>query len=117
MRSPLSVTLAAATLPAAGSAATGSSLMSAVADVQPSEIAPGFGYPPDSPCFHICAKTGDAYLPRSSGAPDAAQYALQNAPQGSAVGSRVFWDCYRDRVSTAVLSNPHTREHLARWHL
>jgi hypothetical protein len=33
------------------------------------------------------------------------------------VGGRVFWDCYRDLVSTVVLINPHTGEHLAQWNL
>jgi hypothetical protein len=29
----------------------------------------------------------------------------------------VFWDCYRDLVSTVVLINPRTGEHLAQWDL
>ncbi|HEY5151185.1 MAG TPA: hypothetical protein VIJ23_15470 [Mycobacterium sp.] len=49
-------------------------------------------------------------------APQAAA-ALQNAPQGSTVGGRVFWDCYRDLVSNVVLVNPRTGEHLAQWNL
>lgn len=108
-----------------------------------SEIPPGFGYPPRPPrqqvyaatvtvhavtvpnpaamatvfSFRGVTPTGDAYLPRNSDAPDALQYALQNAPQGSTVGGRVFWDCYRDLVSTVVLLNPRTGEHLAQWNL
>lgn len=108
-----------------------------------SEVPPGFGYPPRSPRQQVWASvvavhavtvpnpaamstvfsfrgvtpTGDAYLPRNSDAPDALQYALQNAPQGSTVGGRVFWDCYRDLVSVVVLINPRTGEHLAQWNL
>ena len=29
----------------------------------------------------------------------------------------MFWDCYRDLVSTVVLINPRTGEHLAQWDL
>lgn len=114
-----------------------------VAAPVPSEIPPGFGYPPRWPrqqvysaavtvhartvpnpaamamvfSFRGVTPTGDAYLPRNSDAPDALQYALQNAPQGATVGGRVFWDCYRDLVSTVVLINPRTGEHLAQWNL
>lgn len=59
----------------------------------------------------------DAYLPRNSDAPDALQYALQKAPQGTLVSGRVFWDCYRDLVSNVVLINPRTGDHLAQWNL
>jgi hypothetical protein len=114
-----------------------------VTPVVPSDIPPGFGYPPHSPrqqlfsstvaihavavpnpsvmaptfSFRGVTPTGDAYLPRNSDAPDALQYAMQNAPQGSTVGGRVFWDCYRDLVSTVVLINPRTGEHLAQWNV
>ena len=114
-----------------------------VTAVVPSDVPPGFGYPPHSPrqqlysttvavhavavpnpsvmatmfSFRGVTPTGDAYLPRNTDAPDALQYALQNAPQGSTVGGRVFWDCYRDLVSTVVLINPRTGEHLAQWNL
>ena len=63
--------------------------------------------------FRGVTSTGDAYLPRNSDAPDALQYAMQNAPQRSTVGGRVFWDCYRHLVPTVVLINPRTGEHLA----
>ena len=56
-----------------------------------------------------------AYLPRKSDAPDALQYAMRHAPRGSTVGGRVFWECYRDLVSTVVLINPRIAEHLAQW--
>ncbi|MCV7218766.1 hypothetical protein H7J51_26260 [Mycobacterium crocinum] len=163
MRSLLSVVLAVLALVAVGSVAPAAAVDApigrlgdtlrvqtngiiadvTVTDIQPSDVPPGFGYPPHSPRFQIYSgtvvvrpiavpnpsvlattfsfrgvtQTGDAYLPRNSDAPDALQYALQNAPQGSTVGGRVFWDCYRDLVSTVVLINPHTGEHLAQWNL
>jgi len=114
-----------------------------VTDVVPTDIPPGFGYPPHAPrqqlysatvaihavtvpnpsvmatmfSFRGVTPTGDAYLPRNSDAPDALQYAILNAPQGSTVGGRVFWDCYRDLVSTVVLINPRSGEHLAQWNV
>jgi hypothetical protein len=71
-----------------------------VSSVLPSDVPPGFGDPPRPPR-------------RNSDAPDA----LQNAPQGTLVSGRVFWDCYRDLVSNVVLINPRSGEHLAQRNL
>ena len=114
-----------------------------VLSVEPSEIPPGFGYPPRPPrhqvwkakvavqavrvpnpyamaktfIFNGVTATGDAYQPRNSDAPEALQYGLQNAPEGSAVGGFVYWDCYRDLVSNVVLTNRQTGVRLAQWNL
>jgi len=111
--------------------------------VEPSEIPPGFGYPPRPPrqqvwkakivvqavrvpnprqmltsfIFNGVTPTADAYQPRHTDAPDALQYALLNAPEGSTVGGYVFWDCYRDLVSNVVLTNKQTGLRLAQWNL
>ncbi|WP_445169867.1 DUF1942 domain-containing protein [Mycolicibacterium sp. Dal123E01] len=164
MRSLLSAALAVLTLLTVGATAPASAVVDApigrigdtlrvqsggivadvtVTNVAPTDIPPGFGYPPHAPrqqlysatvaihavmvpnpsvmatmfSFRGVTPTGDAYLPRNSDAPDALQYAILNAPQGSTVGGRVFWDCYRDLVSTVVLINPRSGEHLAQWNL
>ena len=114
-----------------------------VLSVEHSDIPPGFGNPPRPPrqqvwkakvvvqavrvpnpyqmavsfVFNGVTPTGDAYQPRNTDAPDALQYGLQNAPQGSTVGGYVFWDCYRDLVSNVVLTNKQTGEHLGQWNL
>ena len=108
-----------------------------------SEIPPGFGYPPRSPrrqvwksqvavqavqvpnpyvmaasfWFRGVTLTGDAYEPRNSDAPDALQYGLQNAPQGSTVAGWVYWDCYRDLVTNVVLVDKQTGTRLAQWNM
>jgi hypothetical protein len=115
----------------------------AVNNVLPSDVPPGFGYPPRLPrlqvyraqvtvhavrvpnpyamavkfTFRGVTPTGDSYLSRTSDAPDALQYALQNAPQGSTVSGGVWWDCYRDLVSNVVLLDPLSGTHLAQWNL
>lgn len=165
MRRCLSILLAAATIlafgvgaaPVAGAAGTaigriGDTLRvennGVVADVTvlapvPSEIPPGFGYPPRSPrkqvwksqvvvqakqvpnpyvmavsfWFRGVTPTGDAYEPRNSDAPDALQFGLQNAPQGSTVAGWVYWDCYRDLVTNVVLVDKKTGIRLAQWNM
>ncbi len=112
-----------------------------VNSVLPSDIPPGFGYPPRWPraqvwraqititavsvpapysmaskfAFRGATQTGDAYPERHNDAPDALQYALLNAPQGSTVSGGVWWDCYRDLVSTVVMIDAKSGEHLAQW--
>ena len=112
-------------------------------NVLPSDIPPGWGYPPRWPrsdvwraqiavtavtvpsahsmaskfAFHGNTQTGDSYIARNTDAPDALQYALLNAPQGSTVAGGVFWDCYRDLVSNVVLIDAKTGYHLAQWNL
>ena len=80
-----------------------------VHDVLPSDVPPGFGYPPRAPRYQVyranvtvhavempvpyamglsfsfkgVTPTGDAYEPRNSDSPDALQYALLNVPAGS----------------------------------
>ncbi|MEO3757569.1 hypothetical protein ABGB19_04640 [Mycobacterium sp. B14F4] len=114
-----------------------------VHSVDPSPIPPGFGYPPRPPrnqvwrawvtvhpiqvptpyaqaitySFRGVTATGDAYEPRNTDAPDALQFALNNAPAGSTVSGAVFWDCYRDLVSNVVLIDKITGQHLAQWNV
>ena len=114
-----------------------------VESLAPSPIPPGFGYPPRPPRHQVwraqirvhpiqvptpyaqaityqfrgVTATGDAYEPRNTDAPDALQYALQNAPAGSTVSGGVWWDCYRDLVSNVVLIDKITGQHLAQWNL
>lgn len=114
-----------------------------VLSVEPSEIPPGFGYPPRPPrhqvwkakvavqaiqvpnphqigstfVFNGVTPTGDAYEPRKTDAPEALQFALLDAPNGSAVGGFVYWDCYRDLVSHVVLSDKRTGMRLAQWNV
>jgi hypothetical protein len=147
----------AVTAPAAGAADTvigrmGDTLrvefLGIVADVTvlppvPSEIPPGFGYPPRSPrqqvwksqvvvqakqmpvpyamgvsfWFRGVTPTGDAYEPRNSDAPDALQHGLLNAPAGSTVTGWVYWDCYRDLVTNVVLIDKKTGVRLAQWNM
>jgi hypothetical protein len=120
----------------------------AIADVTlisvlPSDIPPGFGYPPRWPrqevwraqiavtavqvpnpytmaqkfSFHGVTLTGDSYNPRSNDAPDALQYTLLGARQGATVAGGVWWDVYRDLVSSVVLIDAKTGYHLAQWDL
>jgi hypothetical protein len=112
-----------------------------VVSIEPSDVPPGWGYPTRSPhhqvyradvvvhavrvptpssmatvfAFRGVTLTGDAYEPRNSDAPDALQYALLNAPQGSTVGGAVFWDCYRDAPSSVLLVDRTSGLHLAQW--
>jgi hypothetical protein len=50
-------------------------------------------------------------------APDALDAALANAPAGSIVRGGVYWEAYRDPVSTVVLLDKKTGYHLAQWNL
>jgi hypothetical protein len=59
----------------------------------------------------------DAYKPRASDAPDALDNVLANAPNGAIVRGGVYWDAYRDLVSTVVLLDKKTGYHLAQWNL
>lgn len=59
----------------------------------------------------------DAYKPRPSDAPDALDNVLVNAPSGAIVRGGVYWDAYRDPVSTVVLLDKKTGYHLAQWNL
>ncbi len=59
----------------------------------------------------------DAYVPRASDAPDALDNVLVNAPNGASVRGAVYWDAYRDPVSTVVLLDKKTGYHLAQWNL
>jgi hypothetical protein len=56
---------------------------------------------------------GDAYKSRASDAPGA----LANVPTGSIVRGGVYWEAYRDPVSTVVLLDKKTGYHLAQWNL
>src|ERR1700759_633835 len=60
---------------------------------------------------------GDAYKARNSDAPDALDATLANAPTGSIVRGGVYWEAYRDPVSTVVLLDKKTGQHLAQWNL
>lgn len=114
-----------------------------VVSLEPSEVPPGFGYPPRAPRYQVwranvvvhpikvptpyaqaityqfrgVTATGDSYEPRNSDAPDALHAALNNAPAGSTVAGGVWWDCYRDLVANVVLVDKITGEHLAQWNL
>lgn len=114
-----------------------------VSSVLPSDIPPGWGYPPRWPrsevvraqitvtavdvptpyslssrlSFRGVTQTGDQYVPRSNDAPDALQYALLNVPQGATVSGGLWWDCYRDLVSNVVLIDTMTGFHLAQWNI
>ena len=114
-----------------------------VHDILPSDVPPGFGYPPRAPRYQVyradvtvhvvetpaavrvglsfdfkgVTPTGDAYEPRNSDAPDALQYAMLNMPHGATANGGVWWDCYRDLVSNVVLVDKKTGEHLAQWNV
>lgn len=60
---------------------------------------------------------GDAYKPRPSDAPDALDHSLTNTPAGATVRGGVYWDVYRDLVSTVILLDKKTGAHLAQWNL
>jgi hypothetical protein len=49
--------------------------------------------------------------------PVALDAALTNAPAGSIVRGGVYWEAYRDPVSTVVLLDKKTGYHLAQWNL
>jgi len=114
-----------------------------VASLAPSPIPPGFGSPPRPPRHEVwraevivhsiqvptpyaqaityqfrgVTATGDAYEPRNTDAPDALQFALNNAPAGSTVSGGVWWDCYRDLITNVVLIDKITGQHLAQWNV
>ncbi|HEY7051164.1 MAG TPA: DUF1942 domain-containing protein [Mycobacterium sp.] len=114
-----------------------------VVNVLPSDIPPGWGYPPRWPrqevwraqvtvtavsapapysmgkkfAFRGLTQTGDAYVARNTDAPDDLQLALLRAPQGATVSGGVWWDVYRDLVSNVVLVDPMSGQHLAQWNL
>ncbi|WP_413467025.1 hypothetical protein [Mycolicibacterium sp. 120270] len=114
-----------------------------VHDILPSEVPPGFGYPPRAPRYQVyranvtihvietpapyaagmafvfrgVTPTGDAYEPRNSDAPDALQYSILNLPPGATATGGVWWDCYRDLVSNVVLIDKKTGFHLAQWNV
>jgi hypothetical protein len=114
-----------------------------VNSLAPSPIPPGFGYPPRPPRHEVwrgqitvhpiqvptpyaqaityqfrgVTATGDAYEPRNTDAPDALQYALNNAPAGSTVSGGVWWDCYRDLITNVVLIDKISGVHLAQWNV
>lgn len=67
--------------------------------------------------FNGVTPFADAYKPRPSDAPDALDTALANAPQGATVRGGVYWEAYRDPVSTVVLLDRKTGQHLAQWNL
>lgn len=114
-----------------------------VHDIQPSDVPPGFGYPPRAPRYQVyraditihvvqtpapyavgiafsfkgVTPTGDAYEPRNSDAPDALQATSLNMPTGATANGGVWWDCYRDLVSNVVLVDKKTGFHLAQWNV
>ncbi|BBZ04903.1 hypothetical protein MCHIJ_43400 [Mycolicibacterium chitae] len=114
-----------------------------VRSIVPSEIPPGFGYPPRPPrhqvwkaevvvqavqvpnpyalatslVFNGVTPTGDAYQPRNSDGPEALKNTLNNAPQGSTVAGFVYWDCYRDLVSNVVITDKTSGIRLAQWNV
>jgi hypothetical protein len=114
-----------------------------VNSVGPSEVPPGFGFAPRGPAFKVESANitvhvikapnpfitsivfnfrgvnpiADAYDSRNSDAPDALQYALQNAPPGSTVTGNVWWDTYRDPITNVMLLDKVTGTHLAQWNL
>lgn len=67
--------------------------------------------------FNGVTPNADAYKPRASDAPDALDNVLVNAPNGAIVRGGVYWDAYRDPVTTVVLLDKKTGYHLAQWNL
>ncbi len=67
--------------------------------------------------FDGVTPNADAYVPRHTDAPDALDNVLVNAPNGAIVRGEVYWDAYRDPVSTVVLLDKKTGYHLAQWNL
>jgi hypothetical protein len=59
----------------------------------------------------------DAYKPKPNDAPDNLDNVLVNAPNGAIVRGEVYWDAYRDPVSTVILLDKKTGYHLAQWNL
>jgi hypothetical protein len=114
-----------------------------VHDILPSDVPPGFGYPPRAPRYQVyranvtihvvrtpaphavgiafvfkgVTPTGDADEPRNSDAPDALHYAMLNMPAGATANGGVWWDCYRDLVSNVVLVDKKPGYHLAQWNV
>ncbi len=72
---------------------------------------------PSAFAFNGVTPYADAYAPKNTDAPDALQYALQNAPPGATVNGAVYWDVYRALVTNVVLVNPATGQHLAQWNI
>lgn len=115
----------------------------AVTSVDLVDVPPGFGRPPLGPRYQVyranvvvhvikapnpyitslffdfngVTPIADAYKQRNTDAPDALQYALQNAPPGSTVTGGVWWDVYRDLVTNVILLDKVTGTHLAQWNL
>jgi hypothetical protein len=111
--------------------------------VAPSDLPPGFGYPPRGPAYLVergditvhmvkapnpfitsiffnfrgVNPIGDAYDARNNDAPDELKTLLQNAPPGATVTGGVWWDAYRDPVTNVVLIDKVTGTHLAQWNL
>jgi hypothetical protein len=71
----------------------------------------------DTPRVEFRDIYADAYEPKNTDAPDALQYALQNAPPGTTVNGAVYWQVYRALVTNVVLLNPQTGTHLAQWNI
>jgi len=67
--------------------------------------------------FNGVTPYADAYPPKNTDAPDALQYALQNAAPGATVSGAVYWQVYRALVTNVVLLNPQTGTHLAQWNI
>lgn len=114
-----------------------------VGTIVPSEIPPGFGYPPRPPrhqvwkaqvvvqavrvpnpyamatsfVFNGVTPTGDAYRPRNSDGPEGLMNNLRNAPEGATVAGFVYWDCYRDLVTNVVITDKKSGIRLAQWNV
>lgn len=67
--------------------------------------------------FNGVTPYADAYAPKNTDAPDALQYALQNAPSGSTIDGGVYWQVYRALVTNVVLLDPKTGVRLAQWNI
>ena len=59
----------------------------------------------------------DAYAPKNTDAPDALQYALQNAPPGRPSTAPCTGRSTATLVTNVVLINPQTGTHLAQWNI
>ena len=113
-----------------------------VHDILPSDVPPGFGYPPRAPRYQVYRANITVHVvetpartstrpgvrvqgrhpdrrrlqPRNSDAPDALQYAIaERCRSGATANGGVWWDCYRDLVSNVVLVDKKTGVHLAQW--
>jgi Domain of unknown function (DUF1942) len=67
--------------------------------------------------FNGVTPYADAYASKNTDAPDALQYALLNAPDGSTVNGAVYWQVYRAGVTNVILLEPHSGTHLAQWNI